>query len=136
MPKHFGSTYAMVDFENKVASLYLSVSGKATSRLGVNGSVTFSQASAESDPVVMPDVTEQIEGNLTHQDFTFGNLHEYSNLDYSLLQTILGFEYLMGSGVTFSLDGEYVDLADDAGYVYGVESGSLFLIRSGFRFDF
>jgi hypothetical protein len=59
----------------------------------------------------------------------------YSDLDYSLIRLSLGFEYRLSPSVVLTADGDYADLSDNAAYVYGDESGSIFMIRSGIRFD-
>ena len=84
----------------------------------------------------MPDPSTEVSSTLVDQDFTFDHMHEYSNLDYSMMQISFGLSYKLTDGLTFTADGEYADLTDDAGYVYGIESGSLFMVRSGLRFDF
>jgi hypothetical protein len=38
--------------------------------------------------------------------------------------------------VSLSANADYADLKDETGYVYGIESGSYFMIRSGVRIDF
>ncbi len=128
--------FTMADYETKGTNVYLSVSGAPTEKLRVTSTLVYNKSTGEYDPVVMPDVTARLAGDLTHQDFTFDHMHEYSNLDYSLMQLSLGGEYLVAKGVTFTVNGDYADLSDDAGYVYGDESGSLFMVRSGFRLDF
>ena len=88
------------------------------------------------DQVVFPDMTAEVDGALHHSDFTFEHIHDYSNLDYDLLNFSLGFEYLVSKDVVWTAEGEYSDLNDNEGYVYGIESGSMFMIRSGIRFEF
>ena len=43
---------------------------------------------------------------------------------------------LLAPGLTLSADGEFADLTDDGVYVYGDESGSYYMIRTGIRLDF
>lgn len=94
------------------------------------------------DQVLFPDITARLYDevndvtDLGHQDFTFPHMHEYSNLDYDLLNLSLGFEYSLSKDVVWTANGKYTDLKDNAGYVYGIESGSMFMIRSGIRFEF
>jgi hypothetical protein len=126
----------MADYETNSTNVYLSLTGMPTEKLRVTSTLVYNMSTGEYDRVEMPDVTNRLEGQLVHQDFTFDHMHEYSNLDYSMFQASLGFEYLLSEGLTFSVNGDYADLTDDAGYVYGDESGSLFMIRSGFRVDF
>ena len=89
----------------------------------------------------MPDVTDRlIDGQglpaLTHQDFTFDEMHEYSDLDYKMIRFGGGIEYKVLSDLTFTAQAEYADLTDETGWVYGNETGSWLLLRSGIRFEF
>ncbi len=132
----------MVDYKTNSLNLYLSTSYAPMEQLTVFGNINYSKSKAELDQVVMPDITDLLYNevrdatDLTHQDFTFAEMHEYSNLDYALLGLNLGMEYRFTGGVVLTLDGTYYDLNDKAGFVYGDESGSYFLLRSGVRFEF
>jgi hypothetical protein len=128
--------YTMADYTTKAQNLYLNVTGNPTERLLLHGSLVYNKSTAEYDRVLMPDVSARLDGALSHQDFTFDEMHTYSNLDYTIIQATLGFEYKIAAGVTYTIDGEYADLSDDAGYVFGIESGSLSMIRTGLRFAF
>jgi hypothetical protein len=126
----------MADYKTKAQNIYLNIAGSPAEKLRVRSTLVYNVSIGEYDQVIMPDVTDRLNGDLSHQDFTFDEMHEYSNLDYNLLQVSAGFDYKLSPQVTFTLDGEYADFTDDAGWVYGIESGSLFEIRSGFRVDF
>jgi hypothetical protein len=64
-------------------------------------------------------------------------MHTYSDLDYTWLQANLGLEYRLGPATTFTAEVDYLDLTDDSGgWVYGDESGSRFLVRTGVMFEF
>lgn len=102
----------------------------------MHGTLSYVASTAALDVVEMPDVTEQLQEDLTHQDFTFLEMDSYSDLDYKLLKLSLGLELRLSQSVVWTADTDFADLTDDAAYVYGNESGSIFLIRSGFRFDF
>lgn len=128
--------YTMADYKTKAQNIYLNIAGSPAEKLRVRSTLVYNVSIGEYDQVIMPDVTDRLNGDLSHQDFTFDEMHEYSNLDYNLLQVSAGFDYKLSPQVTFTLDGEYADFTDDAGWVYGIESGSLFEIRSGFRVDF
>jgi hypothetical protein len=128
--------YTMADYETKASNVYVSVSGHPAERFWVKGSLVYNKSTAEYGRVEMPDIEDRLNGALENQDFTFDELPTYSNLDYSFVQGSLGFSYLLSEGVTFTVDGLYADLTDDAVWVYGDESGSLFQIRSGFKVDF
>ena len=143
MARHYGSAYTMVDYKNKAHSLYANANFVPSHKLNLFTTLSYHLSTAEYDPVEMPDVTDKLDGDLTHQDFTFDAMHEYSNHDYGIIRIAAGGEYVIAPQVTFTLDGEFADLTDDSGtdgtdpfYVYGDESGSYYMIRSGLRFDF
>ena len=131
----------MVDYNTNAHNIYLNASFAATSKLRFISTLVFNKSEAEYDQVLMPSasaitVNSAGDPDLTHQDFTFDEMHEYSDLDYQMVRTLLGAELRVSSGVTLTADGEYAELSDDAGFVYGIESGSLFMIRTGVRLEF
>jgi len=128
--------YTMADYETNAQNVYLTVAGTPARKLRVTTTLVYNKSTAEYDRVVMPDVSDRLNGALSHQNFEFDEMHEYSNLDYSLIRLSLGFSYLLADNVTFTADGQYADLTDDAGYVYGAESGQFFMIRSGIGLTF
>lgn len=141
--KHYGSEYAMVDYKTKAHSLYANANFVPSAKLNLFTTISYHLSTAEYDPVVMPDITDKLEGDLEHLDFSFDHMHEYSNHDYGVIRFAAGGEYVIAPQVTFTLDGEFADLTDESGttgadpfYVYGDESGSWYMIRSGLRFDF
>ena len=134
--EHFGSLYTMADYKTKAQNVYLNISGTPTPKLRLTSTLMYNKSTGEYDRVNMPEPSHEVTSTLVDQDFTFDNMHEYSNLDYSMIQVSLGLSYKLADRITFTADGEYADLTDNAGYVYGIESGSLFMVRSGMKFDF
>lgn len=140
--RHYGSMYAMSDYQSDVQNIYLSASYAFTTDFTFYGSFHFNQAKAELDQVIMPDITDQLyneytdQTDLTHQDFTFDEMHEYSDLEYQFMGFSVGFEYAFIKGTTWTVDGIYYDLKDERGFVYGDQTGSMFMIRSGLEFEF
>lgn len=126
----------MSDYKAKFHNLYMTTSFLPTDKLSITGTVNYSLSTGEIDPVEMPDISDRLNGSLPHQDFTFEEMHTYSNIDYSLLAFGLTGEYSLAPGVRFSANVDYADLTDDAGYVYGIESGSILIVSAGLRFDF
>ena len=133
----------MVDYTTNSHTVYLSSSLQATEELRVNGTFTYNMSDGGLDEVMM-DTAEvhariaEIQGApaLTHQDFSFTEMHEYSNLDYAMFQVAVGIQYQIAPRVTLTADGSYADLTDDAPYVYGDETGNFYVIRTGVRFGF
>ena len=143
---HFGSMFAMSDYKSNAHNLYFSSSYNYSEKLTVFGTFALSKTKAELDQVIMPNVYGTTDGYLEHlyevhgADTTsaniFGEMHEYSNLDYQLIGVSLGFEYRFLDNTTWTVDGQFYDLTDNEGWVYGDESGSMFMIRSGIKIDF
>ena len=98
--------------------------------LNLNGFVAKNTAAFE--PVQMPVPEETIE----HLDYTFEDMHKYSDLNYLNYQIGAGAAYLFENGIKWTVDGTYYGLDDRLGYIYGNETGSLFIIRSGVQIDF
>ncbi len=128
--------YTMADYESKAHNVYLTSSYLATSKLRFHATINYNMSTGSLKEVVMPDISSRLNGALSHQDFTFNEMHTYSDLDYKLMQLTFGTELKVSPRVTVTADVDYADLTDDTGYIYGIESGKYFLIRSGIRFDF
>ncbi|MBU8932661.1 MAG: hypothetical protein KOO62_01515 [candidate division Zixibacteria bacterium] len=131
----------MADYKTDVQNLYLSTSWQASPKVNINGMVRYTMSKAEYEQVIMPDVEDRLvndlgDPELGHQDFTFDEMDQYSNLEYKLLGFSAGIQYRIASDVTITLDGDFADLKDDAGYVYGDETGQMFMIRTGVKMDF
>ncbi len=125
----------MTDFTSKATSAYLSASFVPNGKVRLFGTLSYMQSKAALDEVKMPDVTDQLDGDLTHQDFTFAEMHTYSDLDYKLIKINAGIEYRLTPTVVWTIDGDYADLTDNQGYVYGNESGSFVIVRTGLRLE-
>lgn len=134
--QHFGSEYAMTDYKSDAHNIFVNATFLPMEKVRFSTTVSYNISKAEMDPVIMPDITDRLEGFLSHMDFSYDEMHEYSNLDYKILRLAASMEYAISPGVTFTADADYADLTDDQGYVYGDESGSMFIIRTGFRFEF
>ncbi|MEW6050598.1 MAG: hypothetical protein AB1644_05995 [Candidatus Zixiibacteriota bacterium] len=131
----------MSDYESQTHTAYLTGTFIPSERVRFTGSLSISTATGALDQVLMPDVSSRLlnesgQPDLTHQDFTFPEMHTYSDLDYQLVKLSLGAQLRVAPSVTVTADGDYADLNDDTGYVYGNESGSYFFVRTGIRFDF
>ena len=82
----------------------------------------------------MPSVTNQeILNAIGHSYYDYSMINAYSDLSYGFLNAGFGFEYEVSKSVIFTFDVNYFDLNDYQSYVYGDESGSYYVIRSGFR---
>lgn len=134
--KHYGSAYAMTDYLSKIHYAYLTASMNPSASIQTTATISLTASNAALDEVIMPGVSGRLNGDLSHQDFTFPDMHQYSDLDYRMLRLSLGMSWRLSPRIVVTADADYADLSDKAGYVYGTESGSLFVVRSGVRFDF
>jgi hypothetical protein len=141
--RHYGSMYTMADYKSKVHNIYFNANYAATEKMRLFGTVTYNMAEAALDEVLMPDVSDRLVNpnvaggvDLTHANFDFEEMPTYSDFDYKMLSFQLGLSYKITPTLTFTADGKYADLTDDAGYVYGTETGSFYVVRSGFKVDF
>ena len=126
----------MADYESKVHNLYASFNYVATDKLNIFGTLTFNKSESSLQEVIMPELPLEITEALENQDFDYTNLPTYSDFDYQLINFKLGFGYKFTDDLSFNVDGQYADLTDDQEYVYGNETGSYFMIRSGFKINF
>jgi hypothetical protein len=136
LQNHYGSLCTMADYTSSVMSLYASASFVPIDRLMLLGNIMYTRSRAGMDKVLMPVISEEVESSLEHQDFTFEDMDEYSNILYGLVQAGVGLKYRLAPKFTITADAEYADLNDETGYVYGIESGSYFMIRTGAQIEF
>ena len=82
----------------------------------------------------MPAVTNQeILNAIGHSYYDYSMINGYSDLSYGFLNLAVGFEYKISKSMTFLINANYYDLNDYQSYVYGSETGSFYVIRTGFR---
>lgn len=138
LQEHFGTAYTMAEYTSKSHSVYLNLAIAATSKLNFNSVLMFNKSMGELEEIAFPDVRNDIleADELVDQDFTFEEMPSYSDLDYSMIQFGFGLDYRLSPGVSYYGGIDYAKLTDDKGYVYGVESGDYFLIRSGISYEF
>ncbi len=115
--------------------MYANIVYIASSKLTLNFTGQFSKNKSALDQVNMPDPPEG--GFFAARDYDYSNMYTYSDLDYSILRSGVGFDYRFSPSVIWTAGVSYIDLKDDAGgYVYGDETGSYFTVRAGLRYDF
>ena len=84
----------------------------------------------------MTEVPQEVTDNIAAADYDFSSINQYSDLAYTQLGVSAGAEYALSPRISLTADAAYYDLTDDKGYVYGIETGSLFVIRTGVRIGF
>lgn len=123
----------VTDYSNQaqVASLGITFQPKPEFTLALQGSMIMS--TAEFDPVLMPNAPEEVLEAIEAADYDYSMINEYSNLDYEQLDLSLNGSYQLSPRLRLDAGITYLDLTDNAGYVYGVESGSLWIVRAGIQ---
>jgi hypothetical protein len=101
-------------------------------RLSLTLTGTLSNNEASYEMVEMPEPEEALE----HLDYTFDEMHTYSDLEYLIYQINAGMSYSFHNGLEWTLDAIYYKIDDETGYVFGDETGSIFIIRSGVQISF
>ena len=97
----------------------------------LGGSYIDSKGSMEL--VTMPDVPQEVTDNIAAADYDFSSIGYYSDLAYVLYNVWIGAEYALFRNTALTADIVYYNLTDDTGYVYGNESGSMYMFRTGVR---
>ena len=86
--------------------------------------------------VEMPAVPQEVTNNIAAADYDFSSINQYSDLAYTQFSISVGAEYILSPRVSLTADAAYSDLTDDKGYVYGIESGSIYVARTGVKIGF
>ena len=84
----------------------------------------------------MPAVPQEVTDSIAAADYNFSSINQYSDLDYTQFSVSVGVEYLLSPRVSLTADAGYSDLTDNKGYVYGVETGSFYVVRTGVKIRF
>ena len=141
--RHYGSAYTMADHETEAHSLYFTASFMPTDKVTLTGTATYnmSESSYEAVHFDEEEISERIEDlrgstDLTTMDYDFSAMESIASFDYSIMRLGLGAEVEVTPRVTLNFNGDYADLTDNTGYVYGDETGSYFMIRGGARIAF
>ncbi|MEW6015260.1 MAG: hypothetical protein AB1690_08045 [Candidatus Zixiibacteriota bacterium] len=95
----------------------------------------YVKSEAYFDKIVMPEVPE-VEAEIAPGYYSFDMIDEYSDLAYSQLELEFGGTLRVAEQMTLNGKVSYIDLSDDEGYVYGVESGSLTVVRTWINIRF
>ena len=103
--------------------------------------IDFNISEAALDEVQIPDSAALVSIGVpaswfASHSYDYSEMNTYSDFDYELLKLNFGLENLLSPGVTFTADVDFADLKDNQGYVYGNETGSFFMVRSGVRYRF
>jgi hypothetical protein len=144
IPRHYGTGYTMADFTQNVHNIYVTASFLPSPKLSLTATVAYNRSKSTYGDVLFDEAEirsrlvnpEHPTGDLANQDFDFTAMPLYSDLDFGLVQLLLGFEYKFRRGMAWTGDAEIRDLTDKVGgYIFGDESGSMYIVRTGVRVD-
>ncbi len=85
------------------------------------------------DPIHMPSVSSEVLETIEAGYYDYSMIYGYSDLSYTWMRGNVGGEYRINDRFAITLDLDYWNLNDDQGWVYGNETGSYYVIRTGFR---
>jgi predicted porin len=127
---------AETEYENEAVLFSGSILFLATDRLNLTLSGNYVDSKGTLETGEMPPVLQEVTDNIAAADYDFSSINQYSDLAYAQFDVSVGAEYALSSRVSLTADATYIDLTDDQGYVYGIESGSFYVVRTGVRIGF
>jgi hypothetical protein len=133
---HYGSLMTTTDYTTDVKMINGGFSLIPTPKLAVTVSGNYSINDAEFDPVVMPEVSTEVEDNLHTEGYDYSMIHGYSDMSYKHLSGSFKINYMISPKISWNADITYLNFTDDTGYVYGDETGSLLIVRTGLEYSF
>lgn len=114
-------------------NLHASLTFRATKALDLSLGSSYTQSKAYFDAIEMPTPPDIAIDEIEASDYDYSTIQNYSNLSYGFITASVGASYAFSPRVAFTIDFDYYDMTDDEGYVYGIESGTLYILRTGFR---
>lgn len=93
------------------------------------------KTTADMDKPMMPEVTAEVEEQIHAGIWDYSMIDAYSDLDYEQFDISADGSYQFTPKVRLNVGATYRDLTDNEGYVYGIESGSLWIVRTGITYD-
>jgi hypothetical protein len=133
--KHYGSIYGETDYKTTTHILTAGMNAHVNQHVDLFGQVNYSKSESAFDPINMISNSNEAEAleHIESADYDYSTINMYSDLDYNFMNFRVGAIYKLTETVAFTADFDYYDLTDNLGYVYGNESGSFYVIRTGFK---
>lgn len=136
--KHYGSLYTTTEYTTDVKMVNGSFTIIPVNNVFVTIGGNYSISEADFDPVIMPqlpdDVQQDIDNEIGAANYDYSQIHTYSDLSYKRLDGSFKIDYKMSDRLSWSAEVIYINFKDENGYVYGDETGSLYIVRSGLEF--
>ena len=98
---------------------------------------SYSSSEAGFDEVEMPvnnPEFQEAQHAIHEGDYDYSEMNTYSDMSYSYMNLGASIKVKVTDNLLFKLGLDYHDLTDDKTYVYGNESGSFFVVKTGFQF--
>ena len=134
--EHYGAFFAQTEYESKALTFSANILFLATQKLNLTLGGSFINSKGSMDVTDMTEVPDEVYDNVASADYDYTPIIDYSDLAYTQYNLSFGGEYKITERISFTADVIYYDLTDDEGYVYGIETGSLYIIRTGVRIGF
>lgn len=134
--KHYGSLFAETEYSSKSHNLHAGVLLNPQRSLSFSLQGNYLKSEASFDPILMPQVDTLVTNDIAASDYDYSAVNQYSDISYDWFTLSLGLEYKLSPQVSLTADANYYDLTDNQPYVYGAESGSFYVIRTGFRISY
>lgn len=134
--KHYGSLFAETEYSSKSHKLQAGVLFSPERGLNFSLQGSYLKSEASFDPILMPQVDTLVTNDIAASDYDYSAVNQYSDISYEWFTLSLGLEYKLSPQVSLTADANYYDLTDDEPFVYEAESGSFYVIRTGFRISY
>lgn len=136
--KHYGSLYTTTEYTTNVKMINGGFTVTPTNNVVITVGGNYSTSKADFDPVIMPqlpdELQQEIDTEISHANYDYSQIHTYSDLSYKRLDGSLKLDYRISNRLNWSAEVIYLKFTDDNGYVYGDETGSLYIVRAGLEF--
>ena len=127
---------ADTEYESKAILFSGNILFLATERLNLNLTGNYVDSKGSMKMGEMPQIPQEVTDNIAAADYDFSSINQYSDLAYAQFDVSVGAEYALSPRMSLTADAIYIDLTDDKGYVYGIESGSFYVVRTGVQIGF
>lgn len=130
--------------EIDVNTYMLQVTWTPFKKLALTANFAYSEATSEmsdvnfaSDPHTDGDRLDALTPwKGTYDVANTNNVESYSRLDYGITDVSVGAEYALTTAMNLSVKYQFLDMGDDAAYVYGNEEGTFHSVLSYVTFKF
>lgn len=98
---------------------------------------SYSKSEASFGEVKMPvndPAFQEASAGIAEANYEYDHMNTYSDMSFDYMNLGATMKYKISDKLTFKVGLDYHSLTDDKTYVYGDESGSYFVITTGFKY--